>query len=62
MDNQMEIAKHRLFADSELHAADVKLFPGTSRDATTEQMAEQINKAIAQLVSGDYELLSDDHD
>lgn len=62
MDNQMEIAKHRLFADDELHAADVKLFPGTSRDTTPEQMAEQVNKAIAQIVNGQFEMLGDEND
>lgn len=62
MENQMELAKHRLFADDELNAADVKLFPGSSRDTTPEQAAEQVNKAIAQIMNGEYELLSDEND
>lgn len=60
MENQIEIAKHRLFAADELNAADIKLFPGSSRDSTPQQVAEQINKAIAQIMNGDYELLADE--
>ncbi len=56
MASQLEIAKRRLFDNDGLHAENVKLFPGTSRDITSEQMAEQINKALAQLETGDFEL------
>lgn len=52
---QLEVAKHRLFDEKTLHAANVKLFPGSNREATPEQMAEQVNKAIAQIEVGDYE-------
>ncbi|HEY8577594.1 MAG TPA: hypothetical protein VIL88_14805 [Devosia sp.] len=62
MDTQIELAKHRLFAVDELNAADIKLFPGSTRDSTPEQIAEQVNKAIAQIMNGEYELLSDDND
>jgi hypothetical protein len=55
MTTQLELAKHRLFSKRALDAADIKLFPGTSRDATSEDMAEQINKAMAQVESGDAE-------
>jgi len=60
MDNQMEIAKHQLFAADELNVSDVKLYPGTSRDTTSHQMAEEVNKVIAQMVSGNYTLMEDD--
>jgi hypothetical protein len=59
MKTQMEIAKHRLFDKNELNARDIKLYPGTRRDATPEQMAEQVNKAIAQIVSGDYDVVDE---
>jgi hypothetical protein len=55
MGTQLDLAKHILFDKDGLDAANLKLFPGTSRDATPEQMAEQINKAIAQIEAGDYE-------
>jgi len=57
MQTQLEVAKHRLFDKDALDAADIKLFPGSSRDATREQVAEQINKALAQIEAGNYELL-----
>lgn len=52
MKTNMEVAKHRLFDKEGLDVSDIKLFPGSNRDATPEQMAEQINKAIAQIESG----------
>lgn len=54
---QLEMAKHRLFDASGLNVENVKLFPGSNRDATPEQMAEQINKALAQIEAGDYEVV-----
>lgn len=55
MNAQIALAKHRLFADGGLDAQNVKLFPGTSRDVTAEQLAEQFNKAISQMESGDFD-------
>jgi hypothetical protein len=55
MGHDMELAKHRLFDQSQLAANDIKLFPGSNREATPEQMAEQVNRAIAQIASGDFE-------
>lgn len=60
MDNQMEIVKHRLFAADELNVSDVKLFPGTSRDVTPHQMAEEVNRVIAQMLDGNYTLIDDE--
>jgi hypothetical protein len=51
----LEMAKRLLFDTDGLHAANLKLFPGSSRDATDDQIAEQINKAIAQIEAGDYD-------
>lgn len=55
MTDQLEVAKHRLFDAAELRANNVKLFPGSNRDATKAQMAEQVTKAIAQIESGDFD-------
>lgn len=57
MNSQIEVAKHRLFAGEGLRAADVKLFPGSSRDASPVGMAEQVTKVLAQLEDGDYEVV-----
>lgn len=55
MGSQLESAKRRLFDAESLNVENVKLFPGSSREATPEQMAEEINKALAQIEAGDYE-------
>lgn len=62
MMTQLEAAKHLLFDKDGLDVADVKLFPGNNRDATPEQMAEQLNKALAQILDGDYDEISDEDD
>ncbi len=63
MKSQLEVAKHQLFDESGLNAADIKLFPGSNRDATPEEMAEQIVRVIAQIEAGDFEEVDfDDED
>jgi len=55
MTDQLEVAKNRLFDAAELRSNNVKLFPGSNRDATKGQMAEQVTKVIAQIESGDFD-------
>jgi len=55
MQTQLEAAKHALFDEDALHVSDVKLFPGTNREILPQDIAEQINRVIAQLLAGDYE-------
>lgn len=55
MSQQLEFAKHRLFDADALAVGNIKLFPGSSRDATSEQFAEQINKSLSQIEAGDFE-------
>lgn len=55
MTDQLELAKHRLYGQDSLRAANIKLFPGSNREATKAQMAEQVAKVIAQLEAGDFE-------
>jgi hypothetical protein len=57
MSTQMELAKSRLFGEGSLQVANIKLFPGSDRDSTPEQMAEQVKKSLAQIEAGDYELV-----
>jgi hypothetical protein len=54
---QVEKTKDRLYAEEGLRASNLKLFPGSSREVTPEEFAEQINKAIAQIEAGDYEVV-----
>lgn len=55
MTDQLELAKHRLFGQAGLRATNIKLFPGSNREATKAQMAEQVTKVIAQIEAGDFE-------
>lgn len=57
MGTQLEMAKRRLFDAASLHASNVKLFPGSNRDATTDDMARQVMHAIAQIEANDYDLV-----
>lgn len=60
MGQQLELAKRRLFDADSLAVTNIKLFPGSSRDTTAEQFAEQINKSLSQIESGDFEEVSFD--
>jgi hypothetical protein len=59
MSAEIDVAKHRLFDREGLAAMNVKLYPGEKRESTAEQMAEALNKALAQIDAGDYEDISD---
>jgi hypothetical protein len=54
---QLEIAGHRLFDKDALAASNISITPGTNRDATAEQIAEQINRSISQIEAGVFELV-----
>lgn len=60
MSEQLDVVKKRLFDKEGLAATNFKVFPGISRDSTSEQMAEQINKALAQIEVGDYDSVEED--
>ena len=55
MGQQLEVAKKRLFDKDSLAVTNIKMFPGSNRDATAEQFAEQINKSLSQIEAGDYD-------
>jgi hypothetical protein len=55
--SQVQKAKDRLYADEGLRASNLKLFPGSVREITPEELAEQINKAVAQIEAGDYDVV-----
>lgn len=59
MVSQLEVAKNRLFEKESLGALNVKFFPGNSRDVSPEQFAEQFNKVISQIETGDYDEVSE---
>lgn len=57
MNSQVKLAQNRLFDADALAASNFKLFPGSSRETSAEQFAEQVNKAISQIEAGDFELM-----
>ncbi|WP_133248031.1 hypothetical protein [Comamonas sp. JNW] len=58
---QLEIAKGRLFDIDSLGVTNLKLFPGTNRDASPELFAEQINKSLSQIENGDFDLVDSEY-
>jgi|GEM_PF-1598151 len=57
MGTQVELAARRLFDKDALAVTNIKLYPGTNRETTAEQFAEELNKAISQIGAGDFELV-----
>jgi anthranilate/para-aminobenzoate synthase component I len=57
MGQHLELAKKRLFDKDSLAVTNIKLFPGSSRETSPEEFAEEINKAISQIEAGDYQLV-----
>ena len=57
MGTQLDLAKKRLFDKDSLNVGNIKLFPGSSRDVTSEQIAEEINKALSQIEAGVVEVI-----
>lgn len=55
MSQQLDLAKGRLYGADALGLRNLKLFTGSSRDVTPEQMAEQVNKSLSLIENGDFE-------
>ena len=62
MQTQLELAEQTLFSHTALHVRDFKMFPGTSRDVTDQQMAAEINSVLAQLAAGATQDITDCED
>ncbi len=60
MSIHVNIASNRLFGGDGLNVSDIKLFPGMKRDITKDEFAEQINKSLADIENGDYDLVDGD--
>ena len=57
MTSAIETAKTRLFGEGGLAAADIKISPGSDRDATPEALAGQVVQVLDQLERGDFEVV-----
>lgn len=55
MTTNIETARNLLFSESGLRASNFKLYPGTSREVTADQVAEEIVRSINTIAAGDYE-------
>ncbi len=62
MGTQIELAAKRLFDPDALNATNFKMFPGSSRDITGEQIAHEINKAISSVEAGKFEVVLGDEE
>lgn len=60
MAEQMQLAQNRLFGEGGMDTADIKLFPGSSRDVSERDFATQVNKILSQLEAGDFEDVTDE--
>jgi hypothetical protein len=60
MGTQVELAAKRLFDKDALGVVNIKFYPGTKRDLSAEDFAEQLNKSLSQLEAGNAELVEID--
>lgn len=60
MNTQLDIAKDTLYGRDGLGATNFKLFPGTNREATAEDLAGAINNSINSFIDGDISVVSID--
>jgi hypothetical protein len=60
MGTQVKLAANRLFDKDALAVTNIKLYPGTDRDTSAEQFAEQINKSLSQIEAGEFEAVEID--
>jgi hypothetical protein len=55
METHMKATAEHLFGEGGLQASNFKLFPGKNRDATPEQVAQEINASLAKIEAGDFD-------
>lgn len=56
----LELAKYTLFDREAIGATNFKLYPGSSREASPAAVAEEINRSIADILAGNFVVLSDE--
>ncbi len=62
MESELKLAEFTLFDREGLKVRDVKLYPGESRDVSVDELAQQVNRALAQISNGDFDEIPDDPD
>ena len=53
--SQLDLLQKRLFGAGNIEAQNIKVYPGSSRDVGTEQLAAEINKSITRIANRDFE-------
>lgn len=59
MSTQLQTAKDTLFGETGLHASNFKMYPGSSREATPELVAAELNKAFQLLKEGKFTVVAE---
>lgn len=57
MNTQLQKAKDTLYGVGGLGASDFKMFPGSNREITAEEIAEQLNAAFEDILAGNVEFI-----
>ena len=55
--SQLDLLKHRLFDKDGLDVDNISVTPGFNREASPEQIAGEINRALSQIEAGDCEVV-----
>lgn len=58
MSAHLQKTKETLFGEGGVCASNFKMFPGSNRDATAEQVAQELNLAFDRLKAGDFEVVA----
>jgi hypothetical protein len=59
MTTEVERAAQRMFGPGGLGVKNFNLFPGTNPNATTEQVAAELNRALDRLEAGEFEMVDE---
>lgn len=55
MNTQLQLAKSALFGESGLGVSNIKMFPGSNREVTAEELAQQVAAVVGEILSGELE-------
>jgi hypothetical protein len=58
--SHIAIATNRLFGPHSLQVTNLKFTPGSNREITAEQLAEELTKSLARIQAGEVELSIED--
>lgn len=56
----LEILKNKLFDADAINTGNIKLYPGTNREATPEDIAKEISQSLTRLAAGSTSQIEED--